>query len=227
MIFNSIHSSSSANLYTLESDTSILIEAGLSGTALKKAVNYKLTSYIGCLVTHSHVDHIKGWKDVVNAGVDLYVTKETTEKINAKHHRIHIIEPREQFTIGGWIVLPFKTQHDCPGSVGFLIEKDNEKLVFITDSYYCKYKPKGLTHICIECNWSHATLSPNINYSFKQKLYHSHFNLERVCEFLLENDLSLVKEIHLMHLSDKNSDEKMFKETIQKLTGKPTYICKK
>ena len=227
MIFNPIHSSSSANLYTLESDTSIIIDPGLSGAALKKAMNHKLTSYTGCLITHSHPDHSKGWKDVVSAGVDLYVTEETTQKINAKHHRIHIIEPLKQFTIGEWIILPFKTQHDCPGSVGFLIEKDDEKLVFITDSYYCKYKFKDLTHICIECNWSHTTLTPNIDYSLKQRLFYSHFNLERVSEFLMENDLSLVKEIHLMHLSDKNSDEKMFKRTIQELTGKPTFVCKK
>jgi len=227
MIFNAIHSSSHANLYTLTSDTSIIIECGLCGAALNKVLNHKITSHLGCLISHAHSDHSSGCKDLLKLSVNCYMSKETAQKLKLNHHRVKIIKPLEQFSIKDWIILPFPTQHDCPGSLGFLIEKDKNKVVFITDSYYCKYKFKNLTHICIECNWSYATLDPNINPTLKHRLVHSHFNLERVCEFLCENDLSLIKEIHLMHLSDNNSDEELFKKTIQKLTGKPVFVCKK
>jgi hypothetical protein len=34
-----------------------------------------------------------------------------------------------------------------------------------------------------------------------------------------------LQEIHLLHLSDANSNEKEFKEKIQKLTGVPVYVA--
>jgi hypothetical protein len=42
---------------------------------------------------------------------------------------------------------------------------------------------------------------------------------------LKANDLSKVQEIWLLHLSEQNSCEKRFKEEVQKITGKPTYIA--
>ena len=44
-------------------------------------------------------------------------------------------------------------------------------------------------------------------------------------DFLRANDLSRVKEIHLLHLSDRNSSANCFKKEIQSLTGKPVYVA--
>lgn len=228
MEFKSIHSSSTANLYTLScEDSMILIEAGLSGKTLKKALNYRLSQLKGCLLSHAHSDHSRGCMDVVRAGVDCYLSKETAEMLNIEEHRVKIIEPLKQFSIDNFNILPFSTEHDCPGSLGFLIENCCNKLVFITDSYYCKYKFKGLTHICIECNWSDDTISENIPECLKQRIYRSHFSLERVLEFMESNDISNVREIHLLHLSYDNSNEEFFKQRIQAATGKPVFVCGK
>lgn len=224
MKFNIIRSGSSANLYTVKSDTSIIIEAGLSGVALKKSLNYMISSYSGALFSHSHLDHFKGCKDIINSGVNCYMSKETAKKLNFNHHRIKIVNPLQQFYIGDWVILPFPTQHDCPGSMGYLIENNGEKLVFITDSYYCKYKFKNLTHICIECNWSSKTLSTNINIDLKKRLEYSHFNLDRVVDFLNSNNLDMVREIYLLHISKNNGDPELFKKTIQQLTGKQVFV---
>jgi phosphoribosyl 1,2-cyclic phosphodiesterase len=50
-------------------------------------------------------------------------------------------------------------------------------------------------------------------------------SLKTVKDMLRANDLSQVKEIHLLHLSDRNSSAKLFKKEIQELTGKPVYIA--
>jgi phosphoribosyl 1,2-cyclic phosphodiesterase len=224
MNFKTIHSSSSANLYTVENrGGKLLIEAGLRGRALKRALNYTLASFGGCLVSHVHGDHSRGCQDVLNAGIDCYMTFETANKLGLSgHHRLHIIKPLKQFTVGAWIIKPFPTEHDCPGSVGFLIENSGEKMVFITDSYYCMHTFKRLNIIAIECNYSEATLNPESNSN-----YMYHFSLERVKKFLESNDLSVCREIHLLHLSDENSDEEYFEEEIKKLTGVPVYIAGK
>ena len=82
----------------------------------------------------------------------------------------------------------------------------------------------------IECNYSKSILDKNIDESItpkfmRKRLIKSHFSLENVLEFLKANDLSKVQEIHLLHLSDSNSDEALFKQEVQKLTGKPVYIA--
>jgi len=82
----------------------------------------------------------------------------------------------------------------------------------------------------VECNYSASILDANIALGkvpqvMKKRLTRSHFSLENVKEFFKANDLSKVEEIHLLHLSDSNSDEALFKEEIMKLTGKPVYIA--
>ena len=46
-------------------------------------------------------------------------------------------------------------------------------------------------------------------------------------ETLLANDLSIVNNIVLIHLSDNNSDAEMFRKGIEEATGKTTFVAKK
>lgn len=201
-----------------------MVEAGVRGNTIKKSLNFGLSSICAAIISHSHLDHSKGCADIMKFGIDCYMTTETAQALNLSGHRLHIIEPMKQLKIDSWTILPFETVHDCPGSVGFLIKNGSDKLVFLTDTHYCPVRFKGLTIIAIECNWSKQTLSPNLDPAARKRLYRSHFNLDRVKQFLEANDLSQVKEIHLLHLSTRNSDEKLFKETIERLTGIPTYV---
>src|SRR5699024_9625093 len=108
--------------------------------------------------------------------------------------------------------------------------RNGGKLLFATDTYYVRYRFTGLTHMIVGCNYSMDILEENIasgrvHKAMKRRLSKSHFSLENVKEFLKANDLSKVQEIHLMHLSNDNSDEARFKREIQELTGKPVYIA--
>ena len=128
--------------------------------------------------------------------------------------------------------MPFDVQHDVSEPYGFLLaNEDGDKLLFATDTYYIKYKFPGLTHIMVECNYSEAILNANIesrsiHKSMRNRLIQSHFSLENVKTFLAANDLSKVQEIWLLHLSDTNSDEQLFKQEIAKQTGKVVYVPK-
>lgn len=81
----------------------------------------------------------------------------------------------------------------------------------------------------IECNNSIEILNRNVengvlNSSLKKRIRKSHFSLENVIDFLNDCDLSRLKETYLIHLSDSNSDEVLFKKSIQKVTGRPVYV---
>jgi len=45
-----------------------------------------------------------------------------------------------------------------------------------------------------------------------------------VLDFLRANDLSQVRKIYLLHLSDSNSDAKLFKLKVQEVTGKEVIV---
>lgn len=231
-------SSSAGNCYLVtDGITSLLLECGIRYRDIQKSLKFQMSSVAGCLVTHEHKDHCKSLSDMLKAGIDCYMSRGTAEALKSPNdlylyaHRINHVEPRKTFTLGTWTILPFEVEHDVSEPIGFLLaNQDGDKLLFATDTYYIRYRFAGLTHIMIECNYSMDILDENILSGrvpvvMKKRLIRSHFSLENVKEFLKANDLSLVEEIWLLHLSDSNSDEDRFKREIQELTGKPVYIA--
>jgi len=230
----SLASSSAGNCCRIsDGSTALLLEAGITIQRIKMGLDYKLSGIDGCLISHSHMDHCKTAKDILKAGIDVYATEETLSAIGAtSDHRANIISVHKQFTINTFTIKAFETQHDCPGSVGYLIYSTatHEKLVFITDSYYVRYVFSGLTHIMIECNYAADILQANVkNGSLPEaqhaRLVKSHFSLAHVKQFVRANDLSRVQEIYLLHLSAGNSDVGRFKREIQAVTGKRVIVC--
>jgi phosphoribosyl 1,2-cyclic phosphodiesterase len=224
-------SSSKGNCYRVtDGNTPLLLECGINYRDIQKALHFQMSSIAGCLVTHEHNDHVKAIKDLLKAGIDVYASKGTFETLNLTHHRTKSVKAREQFQIGTWTILPFEVEHDVSEPIGFLLaNQQGEKLLFATDTYFIRYKFKGLTHIMVECNYSKDILNQNVADGFidkgrKKRLMRSHFSLDNVKEFLKVNDLSKVQEIWLLHLSDTNSNSDLFKREVQELTGKMVLI---
>jgi phosphoribosyl 1,2-cyclic phosphodiesterase len=158
--------------------------------------------------------------------VDCYLSLPTAGALGvASHHRSIIIEPMKRFTVGSYAVLPFDTAHDVD-NMGFLIaSKTGDKCIFLTDTPYCKYRFPGLTNVVVEANYSIDLLKANTDLptEVKKRVVRNHFSLENVKGFLKANDLRKVENIHLVHLSNGNSDMARFKREIQRLTGIPVY----
>lgn len=227
MDFRTYHSGSSGNLYgATEADKRLLIECGVPIKKIRKALNHGLSDYEDCLISHSHLDHALAAKDIMKAGINVHCTIETAKALGLelRSHRLNVIAANGRFEAGGFQVFPFATEHDCPGSVGFLVMSPKEKLLFLTDSFFVRYRFSGLTMIAVECNWSTETMSEDLAPSVKKRLLTSHFSLEHVKDFLTANDLSRVREIHLLHLSRDNADANRFSLEIERLTGKPVYV---
>jgi len=224
-------SSSKGNCYYVsDGTTSLLLDAGLPYKEIQRKLNFKMSTIAGVLVSHQHGDHSKALKDILKAGVDVYLSQATKDALDLAGHRIRVVNQGEMFSIGSWFILPFELQHDVPNLGYLLLSKNGGKLLFATDTYYIKYKFNGLTHLLIECNHSYEILNANVAsgalpIEMKNRLMKSHFSLENVKKFLQANDLSKVQEIWLIHLSDGNSDAALFKKTIQAQTGKPVFIA--
>lgn len=226
-------SSSAGNAYLIDDGhTRLLLEAGIRYKDIQRGVGFQMSQIAGCLLTHEHGDHSKAIRHVLKAGIDCYASYGTWESLLLDgHHRAHPVQSQKPFGLGTWTILPFDVQHDVSEPVGYLLaNKSGEKLVFLTDTYYCKYTFEGVTHFMVECNFSQKLLDENIAagrvpHVMRRRLMKSHFSLEHVKDFLRANDLHSVREIWLLHLSDNNSDEAMFKREIQALSGKVVYVA--
>ncbi|WP_225743345.1 MBL fold metallo-hydrolase [Marinilactibacillus sp. Marseille-P9653] len=224
-------SSSSGNSYMIsDGESSLMLEAGIN---LKRMRDVEWQSVVGCLITHEHGDHSKHAQALLKqTGVDVYTSKGTQEVLNLPNHRVKPLTALQQQKIGEWTILPFDVQHDVNEPLGFFIQTpSNKKILFATDTYYIKYKFPGITHMMIECNYSVDILNENVRNEtvgafLKRRVIKSHFELENVKTFIKSNDVSLLEETWLLHLSDNNSDERRFKKEIQALTGTPVYVAR-
>lgn len=210
--------------------TTLLLECGISFKQIQHGTNFETSNLCGVLVTHEHQDHCKGVKVVLERGLDVYMSQGTKDALAIENHRIKVVKSKEQFRIGTWTILPFDTQHDVAEPLGFLLQSDNgDKLLFATDTYYIKYRFTGLTHLMIECNYDQQTLDSNVESgrthpAMRKRVMRSHFSLENLLEFFKANDLSNVQEIHLLHLSDSNSNADRIFKAVARATGKMIYI---
>lgn len=224
-----IGSNSSGNGYILQGQNeSLLVECGVNIKKIKQALGYNLQN-VAAIVSHSHGDHACSIKDVMNAGITVYASKETFEaKGIEKHHRAVCIRANMSYQVNGFKVKPFSVNHDVP-CFGFLISHPECGLVlFLTDTYYCDYVFPGLNNIIVECNHDTEIIENNGTPGFlHERIIQSHMNLETCKGLLAANDLTAVNNIVLIHLSDKNSDAMRFQREILGITGKTVHIAEK
>lgn len=234
--FKPLASSSSGNAYVLECEghPSILIDCGIPYPKLQVALDFKLSEIGACLISHAHGDHCLAAKKLVDAGVECYASVETWEAIygeDAFTVGTHFLDTMNTFNISGWKVRCFDAVHDMPGTYGFLIQSpEGDNCLYLTDSQYSKHKFENLHYLFVEANFSLDILkerarksnSASKRYSRVQK---THMSIQSLEKLLAANDLSQVREIHLMHLSSTNSNEMEFIERIERQTGIPVKVC--
>lgn len=212
LTFRSLASSSTGNLNLLsDGETTIMLDCGLPWRKACEIVGHDRIGSIPILITHEHRDHCKGILDK-QCRNDIYMLHATKTALNLTGYNHKIIEHAKTYTAGTLRFVPFQLVHDVP-CVGYLIVgQDGERAAYITDTAYVPNKLPPLSLLAVECNYCEEVFERNlreglIDTNRAQRIKMTHFGMENVIEFLNANDLSKLREIHLLHLSDDNSDE--------------------
>jgi len=225
-------SGSDGNAYTIsDGTTALLLDAGIPLKELQIRTGFKIRQLAASFVTHEHKDHSKAMKDLGHLGVDVYASRGTMEACGLSGHRFHSIKALEEFDVGSFRILPFDVEHDAAEPLGFLFasKTTGEKLLYFTDTYYVRYRFQGLTHIMAECNYTEAGIWDSVNegripVELVPRLVRSHMSMEHLLDMLRANDMSAVRQIYLLHLSDNNSEAQKMKEAVQRQTGVEVYL---
>ena len=232
MKFEALASSSAGNAYIVsDRDTRILLECGVSHKKLQKLSGFSLSEFKACLISHEHKDHAKSVDELINRGMDVYMSQGTAEALGTDIATL--IEDMEQFNIGTLDIVPFAVFHDAKEPLGFLIKSrvDGDVLAFATDTVNLRYRFPGLNILAIEANYDKVILArcEKLPEKVRHRIENAHMEIDTLCDYLRSLDLSVCREIHLLHLSDATSHEGQFINKVKKAVPNNIKVtaCKK
>lgn len=144
--FCSIASGSSGNCYVIGSEKcKILLDAGVSGkkiTAGLNTVGISPEEIEAILVTHEHIDHVKG-VGVFSRKYDtpIYANEATWQAMQSsigkvKEHNIKTFDTGKEFYINDVDIKSYPIPHDATEPVGFSFYKNNVQASIATDLGY-------------------------------------------------------------------------------------------
>ena len=202
-----IGSNSAGNCYALDTGSEILLlEAGCKYKDMAKAIDYRIDEVVGCLVSHEHGDHAKYAEVYTQHGITIFGPKSLQDKFPFRYGTLFWLEAEKTAHIGNFDVVPFHNFHDVE-IYGYLIRhKDMGTMLFSTDSYKLGMTLRGVEHFLIEANYSDALLIEYLNDCEAEKT---------------------AKTITLCHLSERNSDPELFRNTVASTFGVLTFIASK
>lgn len=217
----SIASGSSGNcsLYMV-GNTHILIDLGVSVrrlTAALRRVGLTIDMLDAVLLTHEHVDHIKGLATFSKRyDVPIYATKGTAQALIARNPAVgRLLHPYwggETFTVGTVDVESFLTPHDAAESTGYLLHTEDYCFGFATDLGFVpgmiQKKLLGCNAVVLESNHDLNMLHTGpYPWPLKQRVSGSHGHLSNTDCACLAAELAQngTEQIILAHLSEQNN----------------------
>lgn len=213
MRFEALASSSAGNAYVVDdNETRLLLECGIYHKKLQKLSGFALTEFAACLVSHEHKDHAKAATELISRGMPVYMSEGTAEVLELEGSTP--ISHMEQFNVGSFDIVPFDTFHDAREPLGFLIKSraDGDVLAFATDTVNLRYRFPGVNILAVEANYDKHILErcEKMPEKVRYRITNSHMEIDTLCEYLRGLDLSVCRQIHLLHLSDATSHEGHF-----------------
>ncbi len=225
-----VGSSSSGNGYALQSDSGeiMLIEAGVPIKEVKRAIGYKTSKVVGCIVSHIHTDHAKYSEEYIRAGITVMSNSDVASRI----YGVEVLSEGSTYDFGPFSVTPFSIEHDVP-NFGYLVHINGfGSIFFATDCYNLHKCIKGCSCYLMECNYEDALLNKAVSEgktvpSQANRIRLSHMSLAHAADFLQQCAAEQsAKHIVLIHGSSRHLNPDVAVNTFQRVFGIPTYYAK-
>lgn len=223
-------SGSSGNCYILENDNeALIIEAGLPFMEVKKELNFNVIKIVGVLASHTHGDHAKYIGEYGKSGIPVWEPYNTDFYKSCDMKKYGTFEVRtfpNQNKDRRWLHNN-SDGSECP-CYGFHIKHpDMGSLVYATDTEYIKWRFKDVNHIMVEANYDMQFVNreePNYEHRLR-----GHMSLPTALKFISTNDNPALRNVVLIHLSDKSADSALFKQKTEETVkyGSDVYVAER
>ena len=218
-----LSSGSKGNTTYIETDnTKILIDFGNTTKYVKEKledIEVEPNELDAVLITHTHVDHIKGLKVFCKKyNVPIYISDIMLKELEYVNNYCFL---DDSFDIKDIHVDVIKTSHDTSDSRGYIITNNDKSIVYITDTGYINKKYFDILDnrdlYIMESNHD-VEMITNGKYPFKlrqrilsDKGHLSNYDSAKyVSSFVGDN----TKYVLLAHLSEDNNTEELAYETL-------------
>lgn len=199
-----------------DEDTNLIIDCGTTKRYLNgcfEQLNYDYRKADALLITHTHKDHVSQLHMFDSLPVFSCAKLERTD---ANH-----VHPYDMLRIGSFNITVLPMSHDCEGTIGFVLETEKEKLVYVTDTGYIRQDVMpylaDADYYIFESNHDIEMLMQTSRPVFvKQRIINDYGHL---CNEDSANILSQVigartKEIVLAHISQEGNHRQLAADTL-------------
>ena len=220
MIVCNLASGSKGNCTYIETKNhKILIDVGTSTLQIEKAlnrINVSPSDIDIVLITHAHIDHVKGLK-VFNKKYrpQIYISDLILKESNLQDMEFRKIQDLNK--IKDILIRDINLSHDVSDIKGYIIEEENSSIVYITDtgyiseSYFQYISNKSI--YVFESNHDIEMLMNNKNYPHHTKIRilgdKGHLSNKDSAYYLSKIIGENTKYIILAHLSEQNNTEQL------------------
>lgn len=231
MIFCPLASGSAGNCtYVSFGDKRFLIDAGISATKITNALKQLGLSPAdldGILVTHEHVDHVKGiYVFTRKYGVPIYANTGTWHGILKRDPDIpmeyrYAFETGMDFYLGNVNIMPFAIPHDANDPVGYVLRCSGLSAAVATDIGHINDEwvraVSGSQAVLIEANHNvEMVLAGPYPYHLKQRILsrRGHLCNEDCARVLMQLYANGTQAAYLGHLSGENNTPEVAYDTV-------------
>lgn len=233
-------SGSTGNSLYIETDKKrILVDAGLSGkkvVSLLAEVGKKPEDLDAILVTHEHVDHIKGVGVLARKyNLDVYANEGTWQAMDQALGKLapeqkYIFKMGTTMTLGDMDIESFGVSHDAVQPQFYRFYRNNKSFAMLTDTGYCsdylRGVIKGADAYLIESNHDLEMLRMGAYpWSLKQRILGDKGHLSNEDGALVMTDVITdnTKRIYLGHLSKENNLVELAHMTVEETLRRYDY----
>ena len=205
--------------YIETANEGFLIDDGLSLKMLLSRMNecgIELSKFNSIFITHEHIDHVCGLKVLLKRmPLTCYLTQGTYDGLHGEiKEQVDlsnkcIVRKNDCIKLNECKVTIIQTHHDAKEPIGFVVEENGEKLVYITDTGYVDqiYFPliSNATMYIIESNYDVELLwSSSRPFELKKRIDGDYGHMSNVTSAVLLGKLigPNTKHVVLAHISD-------------------------
>lgn len=169
-------------------------------------------------------DHSKSIPDALKYQIPVYSCNDVADKFKG----VIPLQCGKKYKVGDFVVQTISVEHNVENYAYVIDHEEVGRMVFVTDCVRFPYRITHVNHWLLEANYSNDIIIDHMMHGYEIRSQNQyHMELEDTIECIKNNMSSELNNVIIAHLSDGQSNERMFVDRIYDETGIMPQIASK